>query len=592
MEHSAICHFADARFCFALEKDRFLFRIRVKKGDVRRVILHCQDKYLPLRVHDTRRAVVMSLAARDSVSDYYEAVIELHVVCLRYFFELEGTDAETVYYGNYEFSAKPFTDIERMFDCPQNLREEERFTVPAWARNKVVYQVFPASFAPEGAADERRWYKSPIDHREDLGGTLRGIIDRMDHIKELGADVLYMTPVFKSMTVHKYDTVDYYRVDPSLGTKEDLKELVDKAHSMGLRVILDGVFNHSSQEFFAFADIKERGERSEYLDWYFIEGFPLKMAWGTKPNFKTFSYYGGMPKLNLRNPAVEEYFINVGLYWIRECGIDGWRLDVADEVGHRFWRRFREAIKAEKPDALIVGEEWHYGGDFLQGDEWDTVMNYHFYNSVTDLIAGEGMTVSGFFESLGFLRGNLHTRVYELLWNLIGSHDTKRFIRAVGGNKAKMRMAAALQLLLPGMPMIYYGDEYAMDGGEGGDCRRGMVWDKKRQDLTMFDWYKRLIAIRHDHPCLTEGKITSFSTDDASGTAAITTHLDGEELTVLLHCGDGEVRYDGYEGRPDLVTGAGFTGILGPWDTAVLGKENDRSIGAVLRSEIELISLE
>lgn len=567
MELSAVCHFADDRYCFALEPDRFLFRIRVKKGDMRRVVLHSQDKYLPVRLKDTRRAVEMTLAARDRVSDYYEAELRFHVVCLRYWFELEDTDGQRIYYGNYEFSQEPFRDVERMFDCPQNLREEERLTVPAWAANKVVYQIFPASFAPTGTPG-KDWYRAHVDHRRDLGGTLRGITEHLDHIRQLGADVVYMTPIFQARTAHRYDTVDYYQVDPRLGTLEELKQLVSQAHAMGLRVILDGVFNHSSQQFFPFADIMEKQERSAYLHWYFIDGFPLRTRWGEKPNFKTFSYFGGMPKLNLREPEVEEYFIGVGLYWLRECGADGWRLDVADEVGHRFWRHFRDAVKREFPDALIVGEEWHYGGDYLTGDQWDSVMNYPFYNAVRDLL-DQRITVTAFFEDLGFLRGNLHPETYKVLWNLVGSHDTPRIARVCGGDRDKARMAAALQLLLPGMPMIYYGDEYAMDGGRN-DCRRGMVWDEKRQDRQTYAWYRQLTALRRSCPCLTEGRAAAFFADDDRAVAALTRRLGEEEITLLLHCAGGEAEAAAYAGREELLTGRPFSGTLGPWQAAVL----------------------
>ncbi|MCI9443818.1 MAG: alpha-glycosidase [Oscillospiraceae bacterium] len=568
MEYSAICHYAEKRYCFALEKDTFLIRIRVKKGDIKRIVLHCQDKYLPLKIKDTRASVEMTLAATDHVCDYFEAVIQFHMVCLRYYFEIEGTDGGRVFYGNYEFRKEQPSDIEQMFDCPQNLREEEMLVVPEWAKNKVVYQIFPARFATDQPVAKDLWYKTPL-RREDLKGNLRGIIDRLDHLQELGVDVLYMTPVFQSDSVHKYNTDDYYKIDPSFGTKEDLKELVEKAHGRGMRVILDAVFNHSSKQFFAFADIAEKEERSAYLDWYFVEGFPLRAKMGEIPNFKTFSYFGGMPKLNLKNPQVEEYFIQVGKYWIRECGIDGWRLDVADEIGHRFWKRFRDAVKEEKPDALIVGEEWHYGGDFLEGDEWDSVMNYHFYNAVMDLVAREEISASQFMDSLGFLRGNLHPSTCQVLWNLIDSHDTERFFYSTGRNRAKHRLAAAVQLLLPGMPMIYYGDEYAMDGDRE-DCRRGMVWDEEHQDREMFAWYKKLIAIRHAYPCLTEGKVTACHTDDTAGTIALTSVLEQDEVTVLFHCKEGAADLPEYAGRQDLLTEAAFDGKLGPWGTAVL----------------------
>ena len=176
------------------------------------------------------------------------------------------------------------------------------FEVPEWAANKAVYQIFPSRFAASQPVDRELWYKAPITPMDNLHGDLRGIIEHMDHIQKLGIDVLYMTPAFKSNSCHKYDTIDYYQVDPSFGTLEDLKELVQKAHERGMKVVMDAVFNHTAREFFAFEDILEKGEKSKYLDWYFIEGFPLESGSGEIPNFKCFAYHGGMPKLNLRNP--------------------------------------------------------------------------------------------------------------------------------------------------------------------------------------------------------------------------------------------------------------------------------------------------
>ncbi|MDY6242786.1 MAG: alpha-amylase family glycosyl hydrolase [Lachnospiraceae bacterium] len=148
-----------------------------------------------------------------------------------------------------------------MFDCPQNLREEEMFEVPEWAANKVVYQIFPSRFAATEPVDKELWYKAPITPMDDLHGNLRGIIEHMDDIQNLGIDVLYMTPIFQSNSCHKYDTTDYYQIDPSFGTTEDLKELVQKAHERGMKVVLDAVYNHTGREFFAFADILENGEK-------------------------------------------------------------------------------------------------------------------------------------------------------------------------------------------------------------------------------------------------------------------------------------------------------------------------------------------
>lgn len=570
MEFSAIQHNMDKSFCFALEKGRFLFRIRVKKNDMAGVILHYEDKYLSMRGLDTKKQAEMEAAASDGLFDYYEAAVRMDVICLRYFFELTDRQGQTAYYGNYEFYPDKIDNIDLMFDCPQNLREEERFIVPAWAKNKVVYQIFPSRFAASEPVSREVWYQAPIGHKADLKGNLRGIIDRMGHLHELGVDILYMTPIFQSDSSHKYDTADYYRIDESFGTQADLKELVDRAHALGMKVILDAVFNHTSTKFFAFADILEKQERSPYRDWYYIDSFPASWEWGKKPNYKSFGYFGGMPKLNLRNPETERYFIDVGRYWIEQCGIDGWRLDVGDEIGHRFWKHFREGVKAVNPEALIVGEVWHCAGDFLEGDEWDSVMNYPFYYSVLDLVAFEKITPSRFLENLGRQRGTLHTQAVPLLWNLVGSHDTPRILFQCGENKDKLKMAAALQLLLPGMPMIYYGDEYGMTGGQDPDCRRGMCWEEERQDADVFAWYQRLIRIRKAHPCMTEGRLVRQSAEDEAGLLLITRESERERITLVFHAKEGEAELPAYKGMYDLVGECAFEGRIGPWKAVVL----------------------
>lgn len=548
---AAISHHATGQDCFCLEPGRFGFRLRCAKGDIAKVILHHQDKYLPLSVQDTRAETPMAIAASDSTLDYWEAELSFQVVCLRYWFEITDRAGNTVYYANCRFLGTPPVHLDDMFDCPQNLREEERFLTPAWAENKVIYQVFPARFAASREIPDSLWYKAPVRREDDLGGDLQGIIQHLPHIRELGADILYMTPIFRSDSSHKYDTIDYYTIDPGFGTKADLKELVEKAHALGLRVILDGVFNHTSPDFFAFADIREKGEASRYLDWYFVEGFPLRANQGEKPNYKTFAYVGGMPKLNVRNPEVARYVLDVALYWLRECGIDGWRLDVGDEIGHAFWKQFRREVKAEFPEALIIGEVWHYAGDFLQGDEWDTVMNYPFYQAALRFGAQDAIPASRFSEDLNFLKGNLHPSVQPLLWNLVGSHDTTRLLRHCGGNRNRMKLIVALQLTYPGMPMIYYGDEFAMDGGPDPDCRRGMLWDPERQDRDMFRWYQSLLRLRKSHP----GILSREAADTPEDDCGLLIRRVGD-YTLVFHVGENTLVRPEFANRRDLITGS------------------------------------
>lgn len=570
MEYSAIFHDMDKRFCYAIDKDLFVIRVQVKKDDMKEVILHYEDKYIPMERKDTRMTLPMKKVATSQFHDYYEAQLRMNLICLRYFFEFTDMQGEKIYYGNYEFDKECITNRDRMFDCPQNLREEEMFEVPQWAANKVVYQIFPSRFAATQPVDKELWYKAPITPMDDLHGNLRGIIEHLDYIKDLGIDVVYLTPIFKSNSCHKYDTIDYYQVDPSFGTTEDLKELVQKSHERGMKVVLDAVYNHSGREFFAFQDILEKGEKSKYLDWYFIDELPPRGEWGEIPNFKCFGYYGGMPKLNLKNPEVEKYITDVACYWIKECDIDGWRLDVGDEISHFFWKNFRKAIKAVKKDMLIIGEIWHYAGDFLEGDEWDTVMNYPIYLNLIDLLADEKINVSQFVQNLGYLKGRLNKKCYPLMWNLIDSHDTARFLHLCNDNKKKQHLAAAFQLLLPGMPMVYYGDEYAMPGANDPDCRRGMYWDEEYQDKEMYNWYKKLMQVRKTHACIVEGEMIETIANDDEDTIVMIRKNGEETIAMLFNCGNSAKEFNEYAEKHNLLTDSAFDGKVEGLDAAVI----------------------
>lgn len=567
MNYGAIAHMPDSRYCYCVQPKQFLIRLQTGRGDVAQVKLHYQDKYIPVRFMDTRAVAEMMLVARDCSHDYYEVQIEIDVVCLRYFFEIIDQEGKKTYYSNCRFLNSAPDDIDRMFDLPQNLREVERFEIPQWAKNKIVYQIFPARFASSQSVSDDIWYQAPIHAASDLHGDLRGIINRLDHIKNLGVDIVYLTPIFQSRSSHKYDTIDYYVIDPGFGTTEDLIELVEKSHAMGMRVVLDAVFNHTAPEFFAFRDLEENWETSVYRDWYYCDGQPIRpKQFGIKPNYKCFSYFGGMPKLNLDNPETADYVINVALYWLRTAHIDGWRLDVGDEVSHIFWQKFRKAIKKEFPETLIVGEVWHYAGDFLQGDTWDTVMNYPFLNAVMDFVADGKINASEFLDELGFLRGNLNNACYPLLWNLIDSHDTPRALHRCGGNKDKMCLLAALQFLLPGMPFLYYGDEVGLTGGRDPDCRRGMLWDPERQDAALYAYYQKLISIRKAYPCLTENCAYPSEADNETNTAMI----DAEQIKLIFHASNRCVHLPQYKGMQDLISGEMFDGMITGYQAVAL----------------------
>ena len=580
MIYSGISHYADQRDAFFLENGKLRIRIATARGDMNAIYLHVRDKYIGLDRADTRACYKMSRYASDFGHDYFSADIDIQMaghfqknpdmLCLRYFFELVDEAGARVWYGDSRFFSGEPGDVEAMYDCPLISRRELTFHIPDWAKNAVVYQIFPTRFATTEDVPDKLWYKAPIAWNDDLKGNLRGIIEHIPYLKELGVDVIYMTPIFRSNTSHKYDTIDYYAVDPSLGDENDLHELVDKAHANGMRVMLDGVFNHTSPDFFAFKDIKENGKKSEYYDWYYLDSDDISFGSRTeKPSYQSFAYVGMMPKLNLSNPETADYVTGVACHYIKEFGIDGWRLDVADEIGHSFWKKFRKAVKAVNPDALLVGEVWHFSPDFLQGDEWDSVMNYAFYKNIGEMICEGHITPSGFLSQQGFLNGEYHSAVLPVLWNLIDSHDPSRFLYRAGGDKGKLALAAAFQRLTPGTPFIYYGDEVAMTGGDDPDNRRGMLWDDSKQDKDMYHWYQRLTYFRHTINALTQGDYLRVDADDEKG--LLEYHLSSGEV-LIFHTSDGDISAREYTGYKELLSDKTFDGTIPGYGCALLRK--------------------
>ena len=543
MNKTAIFHKMDKEYFYALDKDTFLVKLRCAKGDLFKVRLGYCDKYLNERnipVEGDIHYTDMIKVASDELFDYYEATIKTHVIVIRYFFELRDWEDIILYYYGYRFYNEEPKLHFGMFDASQPVREEEIFDTPNWANGAIVYQIFPERFARKNLNTDGNWYLIPMNRTEMLGGNLRGIIDALDYLEELGIEVIYLTPIFKSSSNHKYNTDDYMEIDPTFGTEDDLKELVEKAHNKNIKIILDGVFNHSGYEFAPFKDLMENQENSKYKDWYYPFSFPLKWKWGEKPNYWTFGYAGPMPKLNTSNPEVREYIFGVIRKWMA-LGIDGWRLDVADEVSHDFWKAFRKVVKSINKDALIIGEVWYESSPWLLGDEYDTVMNYEFSRDIGLLTNDKNYKCSDFVNDYSFLLGRVHKRVRNYLWNLIDSHDTPRFLTS-SKSKKKLKFALALQMVLPGMPMIYYGDEVGMEGKQDPDCRRGMIWDEEKQDKELLTYYKKWINVRKNSKALQKGATKFINVNDETKTFEIIREYKKELVKVLVDLKKYEVK--------------------------------------------------
>jgi len=411
-------------------------------------------------------------------------------------------------------------------------------TTPSWVKQAVFYQIFPDRFAktrqprsslpPTMQVPLESWDAPPQFHSYK-GGDLWGVAENLDYLVDLGITAIYFTPIFQSASNHRYHTHDYYQVDPLLGGEAAFEVLLEAAHAKGLKVVLDGVFNHASRGFFYFNDILENGPNSPWIDWFQIEKWPLAPYDGEKPaNYKGWWDLRDLPVFNHDHPPAREYIMEVGEYWIKK-GIDGWRLDVPGEVkSEGFWAEFRDRIKAINPEAYIVGEIWDDATEWLQGDQFDGVMNYPFTGPTLAFVAGDRVEMPlvkgpGYFPYPAIEAADYAEQMTQLLqqypWeiqltqlNLLSSHDIARAFSVVGEDKASYELAFLLLMTFPGAPSIYYGDEIGMAGGLDPDCRRGFL-PEPQWDQGWLSLHKDLIALRRRYLALAVGDYHSLAAE-------------------------------------------------------------------------------
>jgi len=529
----AVFHRVGTEMAYGVNKNQFLIRVKTAKGNCSKITLRYMDKYQYFQRHDRSiRKKVMEVVAQDYRYDYFECIADFDALSITYYFEIESC-GEKHYFGNGRFYEKrPVSSLDMfMFST---IAEEDLFKIPDWTENSIIYQIFPERFyRGDSYKEEGKFEKwdSKVKWDSFLGGNIRGIIDKLDYIEELGVNTLYLTPLFHAGSNHKYDTFDYFKIDPQFGDESTLKELVEKAHKRGIKVILDAVFNHCGTDFFAFKDLMEKQENSKYREWFDVESFPVKMEF--PPNYKTFGYFAHMPKLIMGNRDTAEYFYEVCCYWIKQCNIDGWRIDVADEISHIFWKELRKRVKAIKNDAIIIGEVWYDSNSWLNGDEFDSVMNYDFYLSVQKFLGSRTITAADFAAEMGEVRGKYKIEPYNILWSLIDSHDTARFLHSAGNSKNMLKLALVLQMTMAGNPVIYYGDEVGMNGGADPDNRRGMVWEKEKQDMELFEFYKKVIKIRKENSLLRTGETKSIYAE--KGVYCFERYNKNQKIVIIIN---------------------------------------------------------
>lgn len=548
-----------SEYAFALDDTHYIFRLRTGKGEAESVRFYYADRaVMTPKLQFAPRP--MEKFRTDRYFDWYEIRLETRFERIAYYFELQNGVETLFYYGDcYEMAGTP-TRAD-YFQLPFNHRAD-RFAAPAWTRDAVVYNIFPDSFAagkrlaPNGAPPCR-------------GGTVRGVTENLDYIASLGFNCIYLNPIFAARSYHRYDTLDYYRIDPHMGAEDELRDLVRRAHALGIRVILDGVFNHVSSDHPFFRDVLEKGRASRYYScFYALPEMPRMPAAGELPGYTCFSYVADMPKTNTADPFLRQYFCDIGAYWVRKFDVDGWRLDVANELDDGFLRAFRASVKAAKSDALIVGEVWENAAHYLGGDMLDSAMNYDFRRYCRRFFAEQTVDAETFDTNVSTLLLRYNENALFAQLNLLDSHDVSRFLSLCGGKTERMELAVLLQMTFPGMPCVFYGDEKGLCGESEPEYRRPMAWDASSP---LEEVYRRMIALRKTHPALRYG---SFHTELACGGVYRYSRVwNSTKITVAMNLGAEPVKA---EKRGTLLLKKGENrDIIGAWEYEVWEEQND-----------------
>jgi len=478
------------------------------------------------------------------------------------------------------------------------------FTTPEWVKDAVFYHIFPDRFARSARVPKpsnlEPWDSPPTVYGFK-GGDLLGVVEHLDYLEDLGINAIYFNPIFQSAANHRYHTHDYYRVDPILGGDAAFRELLDEAHRRNIRIVLDGVFNHASRGFYQFYHTLENGAASPYLDWFYFDEERLRagkrldaypspaeehLLRHSHESLQALGYRAwwdlpALPKFDTDTPAVRCFLFDVARHWI-EFGVDGWRLDVPHEIDDDdFWREFRRVIKTANPEAYIVGEIWDDARRWLQGDQFDAVMNYIFNRACLGFFGGErldttqrpgGFTLrrlsaTQFADAIDHLLALYDRQVTLAQLNLLSSHDEPRFLTLVGGDQAALRLATLFQMTYPGAPCIYYGDEIGLEGGPDPDCRRVFPWDDKCWNIGLRDYVKRCIALRKAHPALRRGEYTSLHAEGK--VYAYLRRLDNDILVVVLNNGAATYHLDVPVGG-HLPDGARLRDLMGSEEASVV----------------------
>jgi len=542
MNRHALHHRSKSEYAYAFDNETIHITFRSARNDLKKVDIIYGDPFDWRNNEWNKFQKQMNKRYQTELFDYYFVEIKPQDLRVKYAFILTDINDNKYIFGSKvlnPYEDKYILDLPNYFNYPY-LNFEDLANTPKWVGETIWYQIFPDRFYTENP--KLPWGTLPVNNNQIFGGNLNGIRKKLPYLHDLGITGIYFTPIFEAKTAHKYDTINYFKIDPSFGTNEDFKKLVEEAHNLNIKVMLDGVFNHSGFLHPFFQDVVKNGENSIYKNSFHIDKFPavnFELTEDGQPakhtthnlNFKTFAYTPHMPKWNTDDPLTKKHLLDVITYWIKEYNIDGWRLDVSNEISHDFLREIRKTALKANPDTFILGENWDQSLPWLMGDQVDSVMNYDLTFPIWNYFDTK-IDLETFISVINTYLALTPKNVMRNMFNLIDSHDTDRILGRFNDNKTnRAKLAYLFMFLSKGAPNIYYGGEVGLDGGHDPDNRRCMIWDEDKQDLDMFNFIKKLIELRKTYK--------SFATSDynflSKDILAFTKSLDDELILAVLN---------------------------------------------------------
>ena len=580
MEFTGVYHKTSEQMSYALNEDELV--INLKTGyDVKRVFIHYGDPFEAgilggnEKWTGKREEIVYKKRLPNQIW-WTTTLVPPYKRC-KYYFELH-TEDQVWYYLEDGFLTEEQINLEgRMLQCfivPwMNPADVNR--TPEWVNDTVWYQIFPDRFC-NGTPEKMDpaitpWQTGKVTNKERYGGNLEGIRKKLPYLRELGITGIYLNPIMEAESNHKYDTTDYTRIDPAFGDDRVMRALCREAHENGIRIMVDAVFNHCGRKFGPWLDVQEKGRDSAYADWFMIHDWEnLNRNADTRDGrFFSFAFADWMPKLNTNNEEVISYFCKVCEDWVKKYDIDGIRFDVGNEVSHRFLKRIREHLKTLKPDIYLLGEIWHDASQWLQGDEYDSVMNYPLLSGIHDFFLDESLGK----EEFEYMVNRCYTMYMQqnnnVMFNLLDSHDTERLMNRFHDLDLFYQQLAVL-FTLPGSPCIYYGTEIAMEGGFDPDCRRCMPWDEidSEENRKRISEMKKLIHMRRtEEACRSLHFHFPNQYENRRCVEYIKLDAQNRKLEVVLNCSGEEVET---EPGGDILFSRNYrNNILGPKGTLI-----------------------